>query len=647
METRYWLSIDGGKRRGDKLRVPERGGFIGRDSGCELQLPEPGVSGKHARLEVEPHGVRVTDLESRNGTRVNGQRVESYLLAHGDRLSLGKLHLTLIDRGVTGDESDAADTLVSGASPVDSSERMLQADSAQVTKLRGVSPIVGVALLLALGAGGFFVWQQLSRPEAVKSKRLPVAAVAGDLLSDGSFEQPATLAAWSTEPATSLGLEKSYRHRGDQGLGAELAAGERFRLASPWCSIRQARAMQAVASLRFDSGLVVTSAWELGSATDAELGLELRGGAVESSSDFREFQSSESMLPGFERARLVFFIDAPTGGEFALDDVAITEGSGEADRVESFEEFELHRHGAASASASLVRIDKVAVSELRFFTPAASLALRSELTPTGWSLRPEVRAGAVRFSFVISDTLAGLGLYGLYQPSTSAGAESRGGRRRLAAEAKASGVSGFLAGEGTLLVRLGFEQPVELQSARTSSGWRITTSPLEGPVELQLSFRDERNRAADIADAARRADRGELPGPSLALWAELLEEVPFDAELVVEAEAARGRQLRTGLDQVEEIRSDFARARFFNLPDIYRRDRARAQALRERYAGSEVETEAAQLEREIEQALGSHVDEEQALESERLARVAEALEASGAEQLAEHVRESADSGGDH
>jgi len=643
METRYWLSIEGGKRRGTNFSIPEQGCLVGREAGCELQLPETTVSGKHASLAVEEHGVRVTDLDSRNGTRVNGQRVQTHLLAHGDRLSLGKLHLTLVDRRVTGGEGPEADTLVSGAAPSDASDRMMHADSARATKQRGLPPIVGVALLLALGAGGFYAWQLLRTTDAAPSQLEPVVLVPGDLLDDGSFEEASTLGKWTTEPSTSLELSSTYRHRGESGLGAELASTEKFRLSSPWVRIREGSAMNATASLRVGRDLKIAASWQLSSSSNEALQLELLGDALAESAEFREFQSTETMLPGFDRARLVFTVEARGDGEFALDDVALTEGERRSEGVEEFEEFELYSHGSQSTSASLVRIDRVAVSELQFFTESAKLRLEKERTPTGWTLRPGGQGASPRFRFLLSDSLAELGLATLHESEQTPEGERRGGRRRLSSETSISRVSGFLAGEGTLLLRIGFEQAVELEAKRTAKGWLMTTGPLSGAVALQLSFRDERNRAADIADAARRSERTDEPGKSLALWADLLEEVPFDSKLVAEAEARRGEQLRIGLDQVEVVRSDFERARFFELPDIYRRNLERTRGLQRRYAGSEVELQAVRLEQEIELVLQGYADEAEELDRAKLARIAEALEEAGASELAEHVRERAGS----
>jgi len=62
---------------------------IGRDAGCDVVVPSPEVSRKHAELMAGPSGYTVTDL-STNGVFVNGERVAKVrTLARGDVLRLG------------------------------------------------------------------------------------------------------------------------------------------------------------------------------------------------------------------------------------------------------------------------------------------------------------------------------------------------------------------------------------------------------------------------------------------------------------------------------------------------------------------------------------------------------------------------------
>lgn len=62
---------------------------IGRSESCDLQLLEQSVSSHHCRLHAEHHQWWLTDLKSRNGTRVHGRVVQRHALQVGDLIDLG------------------------------------------------------------------------------------------------------------------------------------------------------------------------------------------------------------------------------------------------------------------------------------------------------------------------------------------------------------------------------------------------------------------------------------------------------------------------------------------------------------------------------------------------------------------------------
>ncbi len=61
---------------------------IGRHSENDLKIRDPFVSRVHAQILREGNQFRVHDCESKSGTYVNGERVKSQTLNHGDRIQL-------------------------------------------------------------------------------------------------------------------------------------------------------------------------------------------------------------------------------------------------------------------------------------------------------------------------------------------------------------------------------------------------------------------------------------------------------------------------------------------------------------------------------------------------------------------------------
>jgi FHA domain len=69
--------------------------LVGRHHGCDVMLEEPTVSRRHARLVFRDGEWVLQDLESTNGTLLNGARVGRCALRPGDHLTLGYARLRI------------------------------------------------------------------------------------------------------------------------------------------------------------------------------------------------------------------------------------------------------------------------------------------------------------------------------------------------------------------------------------------------------------------------------------------------------------------------------------------------------------------------------------------------------------------------
>jgi predicted component of type VI protein secretion system len=84
-----WLVVQEGPGTGAQHPI-EEAVTIGRDQSADLQLRDKAVSRRHATVRVEGETAVVEDLGSRNGTYVNGERVDdAHRLREGDAVQVG------------------------------------------------------------------------------------------------------------------------------------------------------------------------------------------------------------------------------------------------------------------------------------------------------------------------------------------------------------------------------------------------------------------------------------------------------------------------------------------------------------------------------------------------------------------------------
>jgi FhaA, N-terminal domain/FHA domain len=83
-----FLNIDGQQHELAKRRTT-----VGRSRDCDIQLPDPNVSRHHAEVRQEGATYWIVDLDSTNGTELNGERTSRAKLEDGDRITVGSTDL--------------------------------------------------------------------------------------------------------------------------------------------------------------------------------------------------------------------------------------------------------------------------------------------------------------------------------------------------------------------------------------------------------------------------------------------------------------------------------------------------------------------------------------------------------------------------
>jgi serine phosphatase RsbU (regulator of sigma subunit) len=91
-QREHFLTVIQGSQAGRHIRIGSEPATLGRKIVCDFVLPDAEVSGRHCQISALAHQTEatVTDLQSTNGTFVEGKRVHgSATLPHGGLLQVG------------------------------------------------------------------------------------------------------------------------------------------------------------------------------------------------------------------------------------------------------------------------------------------------------------------------------------------------------------------------------------------------------------------------------------------------------------------------------------------------------------------------------------------------------------------------------
>lgn len=120
---RVLLKVIGGKNHGREIGIAVPRFVIGRGETAHLRPASDLVSREHAVIEVIDGSVRFTDLQSRNGSFVNGEKISgSAVLKNGDTVRIGRLQFEMIiDPVQAGSKNPKVNSVVDAASRTASS----------------------------------------------------------------------------------------------------------------------------------------------------------------------------------------------------------------------------------------------------------------------------------------------------------------------------------------------------------------------------------------------------------------------------------------------------------------------------------------------------------------------------------------------
>jgi hypothetical protein len=544
--------------------------------------------------------------------------------------------------------------------------------------------LVGLLVIVLLLIAGGVTWFLLHSESGQAARVRPVVAVPGNLLAAGySFEEDDD--GWRSDDRATGGFYETpgASYSGEVGVEADLVAGEWAAFGSTWIDTSAGRRLTVRAFARADGALDASLGIELGNRADEDRadeydeestgqraptpGPALAWAPVTEGAGWTELELQLDVPPGYDRTRVLLRGDAHNagadsadndGGAVAFDDVSLVSSGATAAPAVEIADIELWALGTPASQLLFKTLDALLVTGLTASVPIAPPESPTEgengadaagggrrlggltlgaATATGTTVTVDgLPAGAdVSLTLRAESVLAGASVATI----GTGGTGGTGGYRTHGASFEREQVDSLLVSGGRDLVRIGFSDPVTVRGAGGRGGVELEVMLGRGrSFEVQLDFGEERKRAEDIAHEARKAHRNGDLGPTLELWAELLDGFPFESGLVAEAEATRGEVIRAGMLEVRSIRDEVERARFFQLADLFRQCRESAAAIAERYAPSEVEDAAYEVVAELDIELATLEQGSGADEIARLESIAAGLESAGSEKLAEQVR---------
>jgi len=176
--TGWTIMALSGPLKGKKIAI--HGSMVfGRSSSCDIVVDDAHMSRRHAEINLKNGVLRIVDLQSSNGTCVNGDKVGEQLLKPGDKISFD--HLTFLVTGPAGaaaaavEDEEEDEATVFRAAPIPRAQT-----AAPATPKAAARPVVSVPSDAAASAANVAAAPAASKmPLYIGAAVVGVALVAG------------------------------------------------------------------------------------------------------------------------------------------------------------------------------------------------------------------------------------------------------------------------------------------------------------------------------------------------------------------------------------------------------------------------------------------------------------------------------------
>ncbi len=637
--TNFVLEILDGEQVGETRPLAAGKLTIGRRAGNDLILKDEKVSGAHAEIVFEDGGYLLRDLQSTNGTMMDGKRITEVVLTPGDVFVVGRVRVAFRAEGAVA----ASDELTM---------RHLDAAAlARAGRRRGVGLMLGLLVLLAGGAGWFLLrdggpsgssprGQQRRAPREIPGNRLPAE------LAQAETQDPWEPVAGAGFAADTPGSSGSFALTATRAEGE--AAGFALARSGAALPVRSGERLALAAMVRTEGSARAGVRLALSSSQQEGRVPLVSGTQLIAAEDWAEVQAQLDVPPGFDRLRVEVVALLPDAQARAqVDDIAVTDAGGAARSDLSVAGRALAVTGASfalwGAADPILAQSRPVVAEGPFAPlAAAGLAVPSdlghalEITPTeeGFTLKQSGGQPApLGFELQFA---AGFATGGVATRTDGKAFTQRG------EEFDAAGVTAALLGTGNERISLAPATPARVTARTRNRQFWLRIGDASAPcteLTLRVVFGAERSSARELLRSARTAAK---PADALAHLRALLTELPHDDDTQREAQALRAQVLEGFRTRLDGLRAELETVRFFQSLVGWRRLKQQLDTLLADYGTADLpDPDAiAAMQTEITEQLSKIAADARAAQHEQLQGLVALLDKAGQERLAQLVRRS-------
>lgn len=93
--TKHKFLLVSGENPDLRFMITRISSLVGRNPACDIPIPHPSISRQHCLFQITERGLHAKDLDTTNGTKVNGIALKEGYVNVGDKLMIGHLPFTL------------------------------------------------------------------------------------------------------------------------------------------------------------------------------------------------------------------------------------------------------------------------------------------------------------------------------------------------------------------------------------------------------------------------------------------------------------------------------------------------------------------------------------------------------------------------